>query len=174
MTSPKGHSRFIKQHNEHYNHHHSLMLAPSQEKNNRIYRPNKNTTTLSASCRDLPSQHISPFSYYSWQLTLSLNFALLPCCLIPSFPSTFIFNSLSSSSIVPHTHTVQVSHCLIWHWWCDLVARGYYALLWLELSCWWNTKPYWQSNKALTVLLTSVLLTAWRLYCEDSVVSVAG
>ena len=131
MTFPKGHYIFIKLHNEHYNHHHSLCSALSQGKQkNIIYRPNKNTTTLSASCRDLPSHHISPFSYYSWQLTLSLNLALLP--LYFSFPCTscLLFPVLGLRHIVYHKHTVQVSYWwLIWHQWWDLATCGFIASL---------------------------------------------
>lgn len=105
MTFSKGHCRFIKQHNEHYNHHHSLMLALSQE--NIIYRPYKNNNTPSASCRDLPSKHISPFSYYSWQLTLSLHLALQPRCFLLSFPFTFVFNSPPLSFVTYCTTHIQ-------------------------------------------------------------------
>lgn len=99
------------------------------EKKSMKYRPNKNTTAVSASCRDASSQHTSPLSYYSWQLTLSLNPALLPCCFTPSSPSTFIFYSPSlslSRSEPPQARTrmcmcksvheqARVSHqCLMW------------------------------------------------------------
>lgn len=156
MTFLKGHCRFIKQHNEHYNHHHSEMFSSLPGKNI-IYRPNKNNTTLSASCRDLPSKHISPFSYYSWHCLLILH----------SCPAASLFLFLWSPSSIPrprpcnllyHTHTVQVSHwCLIWNWWCDLAAHGYNALLWLEPSCWWNTNLCY----SLSIRLSAKL---WQYY----------
>lgn len=180
----KGHYRFIKKHNEHCSHHHSQLLASFQDggeggewggrgkrKKNKKYRPNKNTTAVSASCRDASSQHISPLSYYSWQLTLSLNPALLPCCFTPSSPSTFIFYSpsLSLSRSEPphtraHTHThasthkrVRVSHrCLMWRWWLPIRAvhcfdLGYFFPLKLNVKLTEQTKLgeyfFWAASK---------------------------
>lgn len=119
-----------------------------------------NSMNLAASCRDLPSQHISPFSYYSWQLTLCLNPALLPCCFTQSLPSSLIprplpchvlycaHKDVPSQSLTPNTILVVWSNFP----WVLCIAETWILLLVKHKAL--------QSNKAMTVLLTSVLLNS--------------
>lgn len=102
MAFPKSHCRFIKQRNEHYNHHHPLMFSALPRK---IYI---------GQIKPRPYCQLAPvttyFTLFLLQLTAdiisqSCTTALLLHSL--SFPFTSVFNSpsWSLSHIAPHTHS---------------------------------------------------------------------
>lgn len=133
VTFPKGRRRFIKRHNEHYNRHQSLMLAPSQdsESQNKYVGQIKTPTPCQLPAGTSLSKYII-ISYYSRQLTASLNLTRLPCCFTSSIHLYlhFLF-PLLTLVMDGSTHSAgTVSHrCLILHQRHDEAARGYNVLL---------------------------------------------
>lgn len=166
MTFPKGHCRFIKQHNEHYNHHHSLMFSSLPRK---IEYIGQIKTTLS--CQPpAETSYLNIFHHFlitadSWHCL-----SILHSCPAASLFIFYLRLQFPALVLVTYCTThIRVSHwCLIGNQWCDLAAHGYNALLWLESSCWWNTNLcdsalLTESNKAVMVLLTSALINSLKV-----------
>lgn len=144
VTFPRGHCRFIKRHNEHFNRHQSPTFAPSQDRTsqNKYVGQIKTPTPCQLPAETSSSKYII-ISYYSRQLTPSLNLARLPCCFTSSIHLYLHFPFPVLTLVMDGgTHTAAtVSHrSLIPHQQNDGAARGYNAFLWLEWSCWWGNK----------------------------------
>lgn len=144
VTFPRGPRKFIKRHNEHYNRHQSLMLALSQDRKsqNKYVGQIKTPTPCQLPAETSFSKYII-ISYYSRQLTPSLNLTRLPCCFTSSIHLYLHFLFAVLTLVMDgSTHTAgTVSHrSLILHQRYDGAARGYNALLWLEWSCWSGNK----------------------------------
>lgn len=128
VTFPRGRHRFIKWHNEHYSRHRSLMLALSQDRKsqNKYVGQIKTPTPCQLHAETSFSKYII-ISYYSRQLTPSLNLTRLPCCFTSSihlylhFLSPVLTLVMDSST---HAAGTVIHRCLILHQRYDGAARG--------------------------------------------------
>lgn len=139
ITFLKGRGRFIKRHNEHYNRHQSLMLTPSQDRKhqNKYVVQIKTPTPCQLPAETSVSKYVI-ISYYSWQLTPSLNLTCLPCCFTSSIHLYLHFSSPVLTLVDCSTYTARtVSHrSPMLYQWYDGAAQGQNTLLWREWSCW--------------------------------------
>lgn len=137
ITFLKGRGRFIKRHNEHYNRHQSLMLTPSQDRKhqNEYVVQIKTPTPCQLPAETSVSKYVI-ISYYSWQLTPSLNLTCLPCCFTSSIHFYLHFSStvltLVDCSIYSENCQSLKPNAISVVWWSRPRAK-YFVVTWMIL-----------------------------------------